>query len=86
MCIPRRICRRRRAACMGTTWSTTQKVNEELGGDEAHKDFAGELGEIGLGQVLDIVPEPHGDRAEEPVLVGCAGERAIEQICDVVRY
>ena len=33
-----------------------RKVNEELGGAEAHERFCKTLGEIGLGQVLDIVP------------------------------
>ncbi len=33
-----------------------EKVNEELGGEEGHKEFCRRLGEIGLGQVLDIVP------------------------------
>ncbi|ADW69904.1 malto-oligosyltrehalose synthase [Granulicella tundricola] len=33
-----------------------QRVNEELGGAEAHKRFSKTLGENGLGQVLDIVP------------------------------
>src|SRR5271170_2242780 len=33
-----------------------QKVNEELGGAEAHDRFCTRLGEAGLGQVLDIVP------------------------------
>ena len=33
-----------------------QHVNEELGGAEAHERFCQRLGEIGLGQVLDIVP------------------------------
>lgn len=33
-----------------------RKVNEELGGAEAHARFCKTLGEIGLGQVLDIVP------------------------------
>ena len=32
------------------------KVNEELGGTEAHDRFSHRLGEYGLGQVLDIVP------------------------------
>ncbi len=32
------------------------KVNEELGGTEAHDRFCKHLGEVGLGQVLDIVP------------------------------
>ncbi len=32
------------------------KVNEELGGSEAHERFSQRLGECGLGQVLDIVP------------------------------
>ena len=33
-----------------------QRVNEELGGREAHARFCKRLGESGLGQVLDIVP------------------------------
>ncbi len=33
-----------------------RKVNEELGGAEAHERFCRRLGEVGLGQVLDIVP------------------------------
>ena len=33
-----------------------QKVNEELGGAAAHERFCLRLGEAGLGQVLDIVP------------------------------
>jgi (1->4)-alpha-D-glucan 1-alpha-D-glucosylmutase len=32
------------------------KVNEELGGAEAHERFCTQLGQVGLGQVLDIVP------------------------------
>lgn len=33
-----------------------QRVNQELGGAEAHERFSKTLGENGLGQVLDIVP------------------------------
>jgi (1->4)-alpha-D-glucan 1-alpha-D-glucosylmutase len=33
-----------------------RKVNEELGGSAAHDRFCQHLGEVGLGQVLDIVP------------------------------
>ncbi len=33
-----------------------QRVNQELGGAEAHERFSKRLREIGLGQVLDIVP------------------------------
>ncbi len=33
-----------------------RKVNEELGGTEAHAKFCKQLSELGLGQVLDIVP------------------------------
>jgi (1->4)-alpha-D-glucan 1-alpha-D-glucosylmutase len=32
------------------------QVNEELGGAEAHARFCARLGEVGLGQVLDVVP------------------------------
>jgi (1->4)-alpha-D-glucan 1-alpha-D-glucosylmutase len=33
-----------------------QQVNKELGGEEGHKRFCERLGELGLGQILDIVP------------------------------
>ncbi len=33
-----------------------QRVNEELGGEEGHQRFCARLAELGLGQVLDIVP------------------------------
>jgi (1->4)-alpha-D-glucan 1-alpha-D-glucosylmutase len=33
-----------------------RRVNEELGGADAHKRFCEKLGEVKLGQVLDIVP------------------------------
>lgn len=33
-----------------------QRLNEELGGEAAHKRFCEKLGEMKLGQVLDIVP------------------------------
>jgi (1->4)-alpha-D-glucan 1-alpha-D-glucosylmutase len=33
-----------------------QRVNEELGGEEGHQKFCARLLELGLGQVLDIVP------------------------------
>jgi (1->4)-alpha-D-glucan 1-alpha-D-glucosylmutase len=33
-----------------------QKVNDELGGEAGHKRFCEQLRELGLGQVLDIVP------------------------------
>lgn len=33
-----------------------QRVNDELGGEEAHRRFSLRLGENGLGQILDIVP------------------------------
>ena len=33
-----------------------QRVNEELGGEEGHQRFCARLKELGLGQVLDIVP------------------------------
>jgi (1->4)-alpha-D-glucan 1-alpha-D-glucosylmutase len=33
-----------------------QAVNEELGGEQAHVEFSRHLGELGLGQVLDVVP------------------------------
>ena len=33
-----------------------QRVNEELGGEQGHQQFCRRLGELGMGQVLDIVP------------------------------
>ena len=33
-----------------------QKINEELGGEPGHQRFCDRLGQLGLGQVLDIVP------------------------------
>ncbi|MES2390251.1 MAG: malto-oligosyltrehalose synthase, partial [Acidobacteriota bacterium] len=33
-----------------------RRVNEELGGEQGHERFCMKLGEVGLGQVLDIVP------------------------------
>src|SRR5215469_3974020 len=33
-----------------------QRVNEELGGAEGHARFSARLGELGMGQVLDVVP------------------------------
>ena len=33
-----------------------QRVNEELGGSEGHERFCKRLGELGMGQVLDTVP------------------------------
>jgi (1->4)-alpha-D-glucan 1-alpha-D-glucosylmutase len=33
-----------------------RRVNEELGGAEGHERFSKKLGESGMGQVLDIVP------------------------------
>jgi (1->4)-alpha-D-glucan 1-alpha-D-glucosylmutase len=33
-----------------------ERVNDELGGEEGHQRFCQRLAELGLGQVLDIVP------------------------------
>jgi (1->4)-alpha-D-glucan 1-alpha-D-glucosylmutase len=33
-----------------------QRLNEELGGEEGHRRFCQRLKELGLGQILDIVP------------------------------
>jgi (1->4)-alpha-D-glucan 1-alpha-D-glucosylmutase len=33
-----------------------QKVNEELGGEQGHQEFCRRLSDLGMGQVLDIVP------------------------------
>ncbi len=46
-----------------------QQVNQELGGEPAHKRFCLKLGENGLGQVLDIVPN-HMSLAQENRLWG----------------
>ena len=49
-----------------------QKVNEELGGEEGHRRFCQRLAELGMGQVLDIVPNHMATRTAEPLLVGRA--------------
>ena len=41
-----------------------QKVNEELGGEAGHQRFCERLGELELGQVLDIVPNHMAIRPE----------------------
>ena len=33
-----------------------QRVNEELGGEQGHQEFCKRLNELGMGQVLDVVP------------------------------
>src|SRR5271154_1377483 len=50
-----------------------QKVNDELGGTEAHERFCTRLGEVGLGQVLDIVPN-HMSLGKEPRWGGTVGK------------
>jgi (1->4)-alpha-D-glucan 1-alpha-D-glucosylmutase len=42
------------------------KINDELGGDCGHHRFCQRLGEVGLGQVLDIVPNHMAVSAENP--------------------
>jgi (1->4)-alpha-D-glucan 1-alpha-D-glucosylmutase len=42
------------------------KINEELGGDDGHRRFCQRLGEVGLGQVLDIVPNHMAVSARNP--------------------
>ncbi len=49
---------------------------------KAHQRFCDKLAELELGQVLDIVPNHMAIGAGESLLVGCAGERAIEPVCD----
>ena len=63
-----------------------QRVNEELGGGAAFERFAKTLGENGLGQVLDIVPNHMAIGRDKPLLVGCARERAGEPLRFVLRY
>jgi (1->4)-alpha-D-glucan 1-alpha-D-glucosylmutase len=56
-----------------------QHVNEELGGVEAHERFSKRLGENGLGQILDIVPNhmsiSNGNRLWWDVLENGAASR-----------
>ena len=33
-----------------------QRINDELGGEQGHQEFCRRLSELGMGQVLDIVP------------------------------
>ena len=41
-----------------------RKVNAEIGGEAGHKRFCKKLGDVGLGQILDIVPN-HMSLAEQ---------------------
>lgn len=41
-----------------------ERVNEELGGEEGHQRFCARLGEAGLGQILDIVPNHMATRRQ----------------------
>jgi (1->4)-alpha-D-glucan 1-alpha-D-glucosylmutase len=43
-----------------------EKVNEELGGEEGHRRFCERLKELGIGQVLDIVPNHMATGPENP--------------------
>ena len=56
MSMPRPICRPRHGSTHGYDVADHHVVSEELGGEEAHQRFCRHLGECGLGQVLDIVP------------------------------
>ncbi len=42
------------------------KINDELGGEAGHHRFCQRLGEVGLGQVLDIVPNHMAINAQNP--------------------
>jgi (1->4)-alpha-D-glucan 1-alpha-D-glucosylmutase len=42
------------------------KVNDELGGECGHRRFCQRLGELGLGQILDIVPNHMAVSATNP--------------------
>jgi (1->4)-alpha-D-glucan 1-alpha-D-glucosylmutase len=43
-----------------------EKLNQELGGEEGHRRFCEHLKELGLGQVLDIVPNHMATGPENP--------------------
>jgi (1->4)-alpha-D-glucan 1-alpha-D-glucosylmutase len=43
-----------------------EKVNQELGGEEGHRRFCDRLKELGIGQVLDIVPNHMATGPENP--------------------
>jgi (1->4)-alpha-D-glucan 1-alpha-D-glucosylmutase len=45
-----------------------QNVNSELGGEEGHKRFCERLNQLGMGQVLDIVPNHMATRPENRCL------------------
>ncbi len=48
-----------------------QEVNAELGGVEGHERFSERLRELGMGQVLDIVPNHMSLGQENRYCVGC---------------
>ena len=63
-----------------------QRVNEELGGAEAHERFCMKLGEADLGQLLDIVPNHMSLGKENRYWWDVLGERNFEPVCFILRY
>ena len=63
-----------------------QRVNEELGGAAAHERFSKTLGENGLGQVLDIVPNHMAIGGKNRFWWDVLENGAIEPLCVVLRY
>ena len=62
------------------------RVNEELGGEEAHARLCRALGETGLGQVLDIVPNHMAiTETAQHLVVGRAGERRRQPLRRLLR-
>jgi hypothetical protein len=62
------------------------RVNEELGGAKGHQRLCSALQDHGLGQILDMVPNPHGDyRAGECLVVGCIGKGSVQRLCFLFR-
>ncbi len=63
-----------------------ERVNQELGGEEGHARFCRRLAELGMGQVLDIVPNHMALGPQNRYWWDVLGERPVEPVCDLVRY
>ena len=53
------------------------RLSDALGGEAGFRALAAAARDAGLGIVLDIVPEPHGDRRRQPVLGRPGAARAV---------
>ena len=83
----RRTCRRRRAARTATTWSTTRRLNAELGGARRRTPAGRRAGRAGPRPGARHRAQPHGARrAGQRLVVGRARERAVQPLRQLLRH